>query len=56
MQLTTHFSGAVAQAFSRRILTAASRVRARLLARGPVVFEVDKSALEQVFSEYFGFP
>jgi hypothetical protein len=33
--------------------TAAARVRAR---SGHVGFVVDKVALEQVFSEYFGFP
>jgi hypothetical protein len=44
---------AVAQAVSRWLPTAAARVR------GPaehVGFVVDKAAMGQVFSEYFGFP
>jgi hypothetical protein len=39
---------AIAQAVSRWLPTAAARVQ--------VGFVVDKVALEQVFSEYFGFP
>jgi hypothetical protein len=44
---------AIAQAVSHRVSTAAARVRAR---SGHVGFVVDKVALGQVFSEYFGFP
>jgi hypothetical protein len=44
---------AIIQAVSRRLQTAAARVRAR---SGHVEFVVDKVALGQVFSEYFGFP
>jgi hypothetical protein len=43
---------AVAQAVSRRLPTAAARVRAL---SGRVGFVVHKVALGQVFSEYFGF-
>jgi hypothetical protein len=44
---------AIAQAVSRCLPTAAARVRARVWKVG---FMVDKVALGQVFSEYFGFP
>jgi hypothetical protein len=44
---------AIAQAVSRRLPTAEARVRARGRSCG---FVVDKVALGQVFSEYFGFP
>jgi hypothetical protein len=44
---------AIAQAVSRWLPTAAARVRARVWQVG---FVVKKVALEQVFSEYFGFP
>jgi hypothetical protein len=44
---------AIAQAVSRRLPTATGRVRAR---SGQEGFVVDKVALGQVFSEYFGFP
>jgi hypothetical protein len=44
---------AIAQAVSRWLPTAAARVRARVWQVG---FVVDKMALWQVFSEYFGFP
>jgi hypothetical protein len=44
---------AIAQAVSRWLPTAAARVRVR---SGHVGFVVDKVALGQVFSEYFGFP
>jgi hypothetical protein len=44
---------AIAQAVSRWLPTAAARVRARVWQVGSVV---DKVALRQVFSEYFGFP
>jgi hypothetical protein len=44
---------AIAEAVSRWLPTAAVRVRARVWQVG---FVVDKVALEQVFSEYFGFP
>jgi hypothetical protein len=44
---------AIAQAVSRWFPTAAARVRARVW---QVVIVVDKVALGQVFSEYFGFP
>jgi hypothetical protein len=44
---------AVAQAVSRWLPTAAARVRVRAEYVG---FVVDKAALEQVFSGYFGFP
>jgi hypothetical protein len=44
---------AIAQAVSRWLPTAAARVRARVWQVG---FAVDKMALGQVFSEYFGFP
>jgi hypothetical protein len=43
----------IAQAVSRWLPTAAARVRARSI---QVEFVVDKLALRQVFSEYFGFP
>jgi hypothetical protein len=43
----------MAQVVSRRSLTAEARVRARAIHVG---FVVDKVALEQVFSEFFGFP
>jgi hypothetical protein len=42
---------AIAEAVSRWLPTAVARVCAR-----QVGFVVDKMALEQVFSEYFGFP
>jgi hypothetical protein len=44
---------AIAQAVNRWLPTAAARVRARVWQVG---FVVDKVALGQVFSEYFGFP
>jgi hypothetical protein len=44
---------AMVQAVSRWLPTAAARVRAR---RWQVGFLMDKMALGQVFSEYFGFP
>jgi hypothetical protein len=44
---------AVAQAVSRWFLTAAARVRVRA---EHVMFVVNKAALGQVFSQYFGFP
>jgi hypothetical protein len=44
---------AIAQAVSLWLPTAAARVRAR---SGHVGFVVDKTAREQVFSEYFGLP
>jgi hypothetical protein len=44
---------AIAQAVSRWLPTAAARVRARVWQVG---FVVDKMALGQIFSEYFGFP
>jgi hypothetical protein len=44
---------AIAQAVSRWISTAGARARARVWQVG---FVVDKVALGQVFSEYFGFP
>jgi hypothetical protein len=47
-----NFGRAVAQAFSRWLLTAAARARAGQ----HVLIVVDKTALGQVFSEYFGFP
>jgi hypothetical protein len=45
----------IAQAHSRQLSTAAARVRAQVRS-GHVGFVVDKVALGQVFSEYFGFP
>jgi hypothetical protein len=52
--MVTHELGrAIAQAVSRWLPTAAARVRARVWQVG---FVVDKVALGQVFSEYFGFP
>jgi hypothetical protein len=47
------FGRAIDQAVSRCLPTAAARVRARVW---QVAFLVDKVALEQIFSEYFGFP
>jgi hypothetical protein len=44
---------AIAQAVSRWLPIAAAQVRAR---SGHVKFVVDKVALGQVFSKYFGFP
>jgi hypothetical protein len=44
---------AVAQAVSRWLPTATAQVRVRAEHVG---FAVDKAALGQVFSEYFGFP
>jgi hypothetical protein len=44
---------AIAEAVSRWLPTSAARVRARVWQLG---FVVDKVALGQVFSEYFGFP
>jgi hypothetical protein len=44
---------AIAQAVSRWLSTAADRVQSQAEHVG---FVVDKVALEQVFSEYFGFP
>jgi hypothetical protein len=50
----THNEGCtIAQAVSRRLPTAAARVRARVRSCGSVV---DKVTLGQVFSEYFSFP
>jgi hypothetical protein len=52
--MLTHANGrAIAQAVSPWLPTAAARVRAR---SGHVGFVVEKVALGQVFSEYFGFP
>jgi hypothetical protein len=45
--------GAIAEAVSLWLPTAAARVRARVLQVG---FVADKVASGQVFSEYFGFP
>jgi hypothetical protein len=47
------YGRAIAQAVSRWLSTAAARVRSW---SGQVGFVVDKVALGQVFSEYFGFP
>jgi hypothetical protein len=44
---------AIAQAVSHRPLTAVARVHARV---NPVGFMVEKMALGQFFSEFFGFP
>jgi hypothetical protein len=44
---------AITQAVGRWLPTAAARIRVRVL---QVEFVVDKVALGQVFSEYFGFP
>jgi hypothetical protein len=44
---------AIAKAVSRRLPTAATRVRTRSCHVGFVVYKV---ALGQIFSEYFGFP
>jgi hypothetical protein len=49
---TLHLGRALAQAVSRWLPTAAARVRVRAEHVG---FVVDKVALGQVFSEYFGF-
>jgi hypothetical protein len=46
---------AIAQVVSRRLPTAAARVRAQSRS-GNVGFVVNKVALGQVSSEYFGFP
>jgi hypothetical protein len=43
----------IAQAVSRRLSTAANRVRAKV---SHVEFVMEKVTLGQVFSEYFGFP
>jgi hypothetical protein len=51
--LTAIWGRAVAQSVSRWLPTAAARVRVRAEHVG---FAVDKAALGQVFSEYFGFP
>jgi hypothetical protein len=52
--LTPYRNGrTLAQAVSRWLPTATARVRARVWQVG---FVVDKVALGQVFSEYFGFP
>jgi hypothetical protein len=48
--LTTCMGRTIAQAVSRRLPTAAAHVRSQ------VGFLIDKIALGQVFSEYFGFP
>jgi hypothetical protein len=54
MQILTFLMGhAIAQVVSRWHPTSAARVRARVCSCGIVV---DKVALGQVFSEYFGFP
>jgi hypothetical protein len=50
--LTVTLSRAVSQAINRWFPTAAARVRIRAACRG---FVVDKAALTQVLSEYFGF-
>jgi hypothetical protein len=52
-RLTEIKGRAIAEAASRRVPTAAARVRAR---SGHVGFVVDKVALGQVFSVYFDFP
>jgi hypothetical protein len=49
----SHGDRAIAQAVSRWLPTAAVRVRDRIWQVG---FVVENVALEQVFSEYFGFP
>jgi hypothetical protein len=46
-------SHSITQVVSRWIPTAAAMIRAKL---GHMGFVVDKAALCQVFSEYFGFP
>jgi hypothetical protein len=46
------YARAITQAVTRWLPTAAARVRAQVLQVG---FVVDKVALGQVFSEYFGF-
>jgi hypothetical protein len=51
--LLAYLGRAIAEAVSRWLPTAAARVRARVWSCGIVV---DKVALGQVFSEYFGFP
>jgi hypothetical protein len=54
LHLLLHLLGrALAQAVSRWLPTVAARVRAR---SNHVGFVVEKVALGQVFSEYFGFP
>jgi hypothetical protein len=51
--LPINLGRAIAQAVSRWLPTAAARVRTRVWQVG---FVVDKVALGQVFSDYFGFP
>jgi hypothetical protein len=51
--LLLHVGRAIAEVVSRWLPTAAARVRARVW---NVEFVVEKMALGQVFSEYFGFP
>jgi hypothetical protein len=51
--LSNGLGSAVAQAVSRWLPTAAARV---LVREKHVGFVVDKAALGQVFSKYFGFP
>jgi hypothetical protein len=50
--VTVHMGRAIDQAVSRRLPTAAARVRAQ---SGHLGFVVDKVALGQVYSKYFGF-
>jgi hypothetical protein len=52
MRINALLGRAIAQAVSRWLPTEAARVRARFWQVG---FVVDKVALGQVFSEYFGF-
>jgi hypothetical protein len=53
LQMSKSRGRAIDQAVSRWLPTTAARVRARVWSVG---FVVDKMALGQVFSEYFGFP
>jgi hypothetical protein len=52
-QLMEQMGRAIAQAISRRLPTAAARLRGLC---SHVSFVMDKVTLGQVFSEYFGFP
>jgi hypothetical protein len=52
-RVTEKIGRAIAQAVKRRLPTAATGFEPR---SGHVGFVVDKVALGQVFSEYFGFP
>jgi hypothetical protein len=54
VSIVTRINGcAIAQAVSRRLSIAAAWVQLR---SSHVVFMVDKAALGQAFSDYFGFP